>query len=80
VAQYLILEDYLTPYLLHYMMDEATCRSPKTCEEIELLYVAGYQYLAKPLSILACNLVLFCNLQINRYKTTDLVEAFHNYS
>ena len=43
VAQYLNLEeDYLIPYLLQYMMDEATYTSPRTFKEIELLYVAGY--------------------------------------
>ena len=43
VAQDLILEeDYLTSYLLQYMMDEATYASPRTFKEIELLYVAGY--------------------------------------
>ena len=53
VAQYLILEeDYLTPYLVNYMADEETCKSPSTFKGIERLYVAGYPNLAKHLYIL----------------------------
>lgn len=56
VAQYLILEeDYLTPYLVHYMADEETCKSPSTFKGIERLYVAEYSNLAKHLYILTCS-------------------------
>ena len=56
VAQYLLLlEDYLTPNLLPYMSDEDTCNNPSTLKGIELLYVTGYQSLAKHLYILACS-------------------------
>jgi len=44
------VEDYLTPYLLPYMSDEDTLSSPTTLKGIELLYVAGYQALAKHLT------------------------------
>ena len=55
VAEYLlIMEDYLTTHLLPYMSDEDTCNNPTTLKGIELLYVAGYQSLAKHLYILAC--------------------------
>lgn len=54
VARYLlIVEDYLTPYLLPKMSDKDTWHSPTTLKGIELLYVARYQSLAKHLYILA---------------------------
>ena len=55
VAQYLLItEEYSTPYLPRYMTDGDTCTSPTTLKGIELLYVAGYQSLAKHLYFLAC--------------------------
>ena len=40
------------PYLLPYMTDEETFKSPTTFNGIKLLYVAGYHSLAKHLYIL----------------------------
>ena len=73
IVQYLlIMEDYLTPHLLPYMSDKDTCNNPTTLKDIELLYVAGYQSLAKHLYILACSHITAQTMQTSYELFPDL--------
>ena len=77
VAQYrLIMEDYLTPYLLLYLSEEDTCDNPTTLKGIELLYVAGYQSLAKHLYILPCSHITPQTMQTSYELFPDLFLFF----